>query len=232
MFGQISAVLKQALDTFSVKNDAFNKNIEKLTMLMNQVRAEDVNLDPIFFKNRFWDRPNKAPATYINIYQDDNVSIGIFILKPGMVLPLHNHPDMHGLIKVLAGKIRITSYSINTERTKGYETKISSSIPIFSRQFIVVEKSSELISDEKNFCSVLYPEQKNLHQVESIGGPAAFMDILSPPYETLGINGELRRCCYYKILAEMAPNIFKLEKIESPPDFWTDAAPYKGHLSL
>lgn len=35
-----------------------------------------------------------------------------FFFFSGNKLPLHNHPLMHGIIKVLAGSLKITSYSI------------------------------------------------------------------------------------------------------------------------
>ena len=35
--------------------------------------------------------------------------VGIF--REGEHIPLHDHPDMHGIIKCLAGSLKITSYT-------------------------------------------------------------------------------------------------------------------------
>ena len=41
-----------------------------------------------------------APVTYVQLYEDKDVTIGVFILKRGTKIPLHDHPDMHGILKV------------------------------------------------------------------------------------------------------------------------------------
>jgi cysteamine dioxygenase len=38
-------------------------------------------------------------VTYIGIYEDRDISVGIFIIRCGRRIPLHTHPGMHGLIK-------------------------------------------------------------------------------------------------------------------------------------
>ena len=37
------------------------------------------------------------------------------------------------------------------------------------------------LNPESGSC-VLEPHKSNIHRVESVGGPAAFLDILAPPY--------------------------------------------------
>ncbi|KAK9880139.1 hypothetical protein WA026_008654 [Henosepilachna vigintioctopunctata] len=225
MLGQINVVLKQALETFTCRREVFHQNIEKLKHLMNNVTIDDVRLNPALLSSNIWQKPNKAPATYVDIFQDNNVTMGIFVLKPDMTLPLHDHPDMHGVIKVIFGKIKITSYSVNSENISTLGN-YSNQMPTHKRSHLIVEKDSEITMDSSSSCCILYPNHKNFHEIQSIGGPAAFMDILSPPYETLSEDGEVRRCNYYKVLSEIAPNIFHLQKVDSPSYFWTDSAPF------
>lgn len=236
----ISAVIKQAITTFSCGKEVFYKNLEVLTSLLDKTRATDVDLHPQFMSEQLWKRKNKAPVTYVDIYDDPNLSVGIFILKPGMKLPLHDHPHMYGLIKVIAGVIKITSFSLNTEATRkaggaGFKSKTNWTFVIdfflgdnFFRNELTAELNSEVLATSESSSCVLEPEKGNLHEIESVGGPAAFIDILSPPYETYIPNVGPRKCSYYKLVKELAPKVFKLEETGSPSWYWNDTFPYTG----
>lgn len=218
----ITAVIKQAIATFSCTKDVFCKNLESLTSVLDKTRAADVDLHPQFMSEHLWKRKNKAPVTYVDIFDDPNLSVGIFILKPGMKLPLHDHPHMYGLIKVIAGVIKITSFSLNTEATRK-----AGGDNLF-RNELVAELSSEIVASSDTSSCVLDPEKGNLHEIETVGGPAAFIDILSPPYETYIPNVGPRKCSYYKVIKEVAPKVFRLEETGSPAWYWNDTFPYTG----
>lgn len=236
----ISAVIKQAITTFSSAKEIFNKNLEILTSLLDRTRASDVDLHPQFMSEQLWKMKNKAPVTYVDIYDDPNLSVGIFILKPGMKLPLHDHPHMYGLIKVIAGVIKITSFSLNTEATKkaggdrfecetpwGFVMNFFVGDSFFHNQ-LTAELCSELLATSDSGSCVLEPEKGNLHEIESVGGPAAFIDILSPPYETYIPDVGPRKCSYYKIVKELTDGVFKLEETGSPAWYWNDTFRYTG----
>ncbi len=53
----------------------------------------------------------KAPITYISVYNDPDFSVGVFVVGGGQRIPLHNHPRMFGLLKVVAGDVDIECYS-------------------------------------------------------------------------------------------------------------------------
>lgn len=215
---QISTVLKQALTTFASKKEKFQANLDDLKSLLDKITASDVNLNPQFMTDALWKSQNKAPVTYINIYEDDIISMGIFILKPGMKLPLHDHPQMYGLIKIISGTARIRSFSIqdNLQEKFGFPLVLTA------------ECSSDLVANSASECCVLEPEKRNLHEIESVGGPAAFLDILSPPYDTVIPNLGPRKCSYFQIINQLAPKLFMLQEIDSPQWFWSDSHPYCG----
>ncbi len=53
-----------------------------------------------------------CPCLYTEIYDDDDMNVCIFTLRnTGSEIPLHDHPDITGLIKVIFGSARVTSYS-------------------------------------------------------------------------------------------------------------------------
>ena len=49
--------------------------------------------------------------TYIPVAENKHISMGIFVIREGQNIPLHDHPHMHGLIKCIQGRLKITSYS-------------------------------------------------------------------------------------------------------------------------
>ncbi|VEN44307.1 unnamed protein product [Callosobruchus maculatus] len=233
MASHINSVLKQAILTFTSKPELFTPNLNALAALLDKTTAEDVNLQPQFSTESLWSRPGKAPVTCIDIYEDQNITMGIFILKPGGHLPLHNHPEMYGLIKVISGKVRITSYSLNTPKTLEVDRRSFKDDPppalVFSRKKILTAElvSSEIVDTSSKPC-MLEPNDKNLHEIESVDGPAAFLDILAPPYSTLIPNNGPRLCSYFAVLSQVSPNVFKLQEIKSPSWYWNDMFPYTG----
>lgn len=217
----IATVLKQALTTFTSRNDVFNQNLEALKLLVDKTIASDVNLNSQFLEEH-WRKDRKAPVTYIDIYEDDIVTMGIFILKPGMKLPLHDHPQMYGLIKVLAGTLKITSFTVRTD-LDSFGDRRQLYPPIMT-----VEKHSEIIADNTTETCILEPENRNLHEIESLGEPSAFLDILSPPYETYIPNIGPRKCTYFKIINQINSVLYKVVEGPQPSWFWTDSLPYTG----
>ena len=152
----------------------------------------------------------EAPCTYIKIHEDLDVSLGVFIIKPGFKIPLHNHPKMHGLLKVVHGQVDISVYT-KTNLTEATE------IPPFLRdrthlidQGFVFPTTKEKLKSitsgneavilspgnlttffifDKKTCQttthgfLLLSELKNYHEIRNVGdGHAAFFDILAPPY--------------------------------------------------
>ena len=101
----IQAVVQTARRTFSRKfqnfvlnPEEFSSSLNELKKLLDGLRACDVGLDKSHaLKSTV---PSMAPVTYIKIHEDQDVSIGIFLVKGGQKIPLHNHPKMHGLLKV------------------------------------------------------------------------------------------------------------------------------------
>ncbi|KAF5276274.1 hypothetical protein FQA39_LY06623 [Lamprigera yunnana] len=168
--------------TFTCRKEVFYQNLEILRAVLDKTTADDVDLHPQFLTESLWNRSNKAPVTYVDIYEDRNLSMGIFILKPGMRLPLHNHPQMYGLLKVLAGTVKITSFSLSRDVPE--EKPMQSNNINQPLSSIIVERNSDLIVDSASEPILLDPFKGNLHEIESVGGSAAFLDILSPPYET------------------------------------------------
>ncbi|XP_075479131.1 plant cysteine oxidase 3 [Primulina tabacum] len=128
------------------------------------------------------------PITYVDVHEGENFTMCIFCFPTSSVIPLHDHPGMTVLSKVLYGSLHVKSYdwvepaqiqkSAGTERSKVRLAKL-----------VVDEVLTAPCST-----SVLYPRRGgNLHCFTAVT-PCAVLDILAPPYdETCG-----RGCTYYR----------------------------------
>lgn len=226
-------IARQALVTFrnpprigEEAGRSFQENHGQLKNLMSEVCAADLKLAP-----RRADSPARShhqpPVTYMHICETDHFSMGVFLLKSGTSIPLHDHPGMHGVLKVLYGKVRIRCFD-------RLERPSSSPLPhqayTDSLRLSVLRSTAEYTA-ESGPC-VLSPDRDNLHQIDAVDGPTAFMDILAPPYDP--DNG--RDCHYYTVLTEaegqqgsgQPGQEMWLREVSQPADFWCGAEPYPG----
>ena len=49
-------------------------------------------------------------------------------------------------------------------------------------ELFLAEQDSVVHVTPESTCCILSPDKANIHKIESVGGPAAFLDILAPPY--------------------------------------------------
>ena len=55
--------------------------------------------------------PSGVPhVSYVHLFSDAAFSMGIFVLPAGAKIPLHDHPEMTVLSKLLYGTLQVTSY--------------------------------------------------------------------------------------------------------------------------
>lgn len=259
MAALIQEVSLAARRTFanSLKDPAFQERFNELVKLMSRVRSRDVNFN-VALTQRNIGRGDCAPVTYIHLFEDQYFSMGIFVLRENARIPLHDHPGMYGLIKVIHGRISVksfdhviippeddpssTSSSTTANPTSGKSSshfdvsfkKLFSDSAKNPRPFLDVPHREATVNDD---CCILTPTKGNIHEVRSSGGAAAFLDILAPPYDMETAD---RRCFYYeKVSTKITPTSALLEKypnnqlqwlvqVQQPSDFWCDEAEYEG----
>lgn len=132
-------------------------------------------------------------------------------------MPLHDHPNMCGMLKVISGRLKVESYS-----------RISSPN---SNDLLVRAENVKIINDSSE-ASVLHPENGNYHELTALDGrPAAFYDILSPPYSDENDTSETARHCsfYQKIMVDNSGSnaIIRLIKIPAPSHYFCDTFTYE-----
>lgn len=207
-------ILRQAFKTFDQSNKAtFNTNFALLKQLTEQLTIRDIQIQPQQFEAIFR-KPGRAPCTYVHIFENDIVSMSVFVMREGYTMPLHDHPCMHGLLRGLFGKLKVQCYT---------KQPLKSSEPLYDPNSLEVYgyANEPKFVDPNSECATLTPTERNYHEITAVGGMAAFFDILGPPYEAaIPIYGS-RRCGFYRVtgaktLTNVASNAGIFEKQQLP----------------
>lgn len=228
MSSLFARVVKQSLITFARDNySAFSSNLAILKTLVDQLQSNDLNIDPYLLSNNYFKSfSQKAPVTYLEIFEHRTFTMGVFILANKYTMPLHDHPG-YGLLRVISGKAQIQSYSVDSETSKLDQYPIES--PILS----VIEELPAVISANTE-CSLLTPNKNNIHGITAIDDePAAFFDIISPPYDSHdSVNGPKKCSFYRKIPIQQTTSNAEnhrvyLQRINTPSHYYCDTAYYQ-----
>lgn len=151
--------LSTAPDTPQLPDD-----IKSITDMMHTLNADTIGL------HRISDQISRNKIAFIEVVHNPVLTVVIIVIPPGHALPLHDHPNMTGFIKVLHGRIRVRTYSKIGASKDGQQ-------PAF--------KMSESVLSRRSYPQVVTPTMGNIHSIEYERGEgyAAFLDILSPPYD-------------------------------------------------
>ncbi|KAK4793816.1 hypothetical protein SAY86_011810 [Trapa natans] len=163
------------------------EEVQRLSLILDNMKPEDVGLSKdLQFKTKHG--VEAIPKViYTAIYKCDNFSMCIFFLPSGGVIPLHNHPGMTVLSKLLLGSMHVKSYDW-ADPTDAPDATPGSSPVRLAR----VKADGVLVAPCDS--SVLYPTTGgNIHAIKALT-TCAFLDVLGPPYS----EEDGRDCSYYK----------------------------------
>ncbi|XP_033757520.1 2-aminoethanethiol dioxygenase-like [Pecten maximus] len=242
----VQKVFQSAYKLFSrvtVGSSSFNEHLREVTVLASKLTATDVNFsfhdDPE--TQRQVEQGNVAPAVYVHLWEDRVLSMGIFVVRQGCRIPLHNHPDMHGICKVIQGTVRVNSFTpmspVGLDIPKHISQNAKQSLlPLLRKkeqsQFSPVTTHSSITLTKDDPACVLSPSAGNIHEMVSVDGPVAFIDILAPPYDHT--TGE-RVCQYYQENSSedgtsnsSNGQVHWFRCVPPPNSFWCDTMDYTG----
>ncbi|KAM9424279.1 2-aminoethanethiol (cysteamine) dioxygenase a [Pholidichthys leucotaenia] len=250
----IQKIAKQAHVTFRGLKSATNGDnkvvtdkLHHLISLVTSVRAADLKIAPrkSAASSGATGLRSPPPVTYMHICETEVFSMGVFLLGTGASIPLHDHPGMNGMLKVLYGKVNVRCFDKLEDNPSEKTTPAHFSPRLDPLQMSSVWRatlrSMVEYSEDSGPC-LLTPARDNLHQIDAVDGPAAFLDILAPPYNPDGG----RDCHYYRVLQTVmeegtdatgnrqqqgeteSEEAAWLLEIPQPEDFWCGGEPYPG----
>lgn len=228
MTSYFAQVIKHARFTCDPTNASFRSNFLGLKQMVDKLTVTDIQLDCSIIYNQpaYRSPPVCPPCRYVHIYSNSNVSITVFILSESYTMPIHDHPQINGILKAISGKIRIQSYTAKTDSPNNLHH--ASDLPASMFVPVIKEQPKELTECSESV--VLTPTEGNFHEITAVGGPAAFFDILSPPYESVIPIYGARRCSFYAKVesnnTSKNSNIF-LQRIPCPSHYYCDSVEYE-----
>ncbi|XP_051209920.1 plant cysteine oxidase 5 isoform X1 [Lolium perenne] len=225
-------------ESFSVDGPISEEALQRVLTILDKIRPSDVGLEQEAYVARNWNNPSHdsngrrepngtdqdmPPIKYMHIHECETFSMGIFCMPPSSIIPLHDHPGMTVLSKLLYGELHVESYDwidVNdqTEQLKARPAKLF--------------KDCEMSRPQT---TVLFPDRGgNIHTFRAIT-PCAVFDVLCPPY----LPGVGRDCSYFKkssLNESPAPNcsevvwLDELEGHQPPEGFSVTSGSYKGPI--
>lgn len=232
----ISRICQQARITFDVANlKDLARNLHVLKSLVDSLRYCDLRLNPELISKKYFNQTDKAPCTFVSLYEDERVTMSVFIMAENYTMPLHDHPQMHGVLKCIAGSLSIQSFSINEMDSSPVDVlerlyAIDPERP-GTKKHVQCRREAPLEVNEESPAVILTPDQRNFHEITALGGPVAFFDVLSPPYDTpIEDRPYLRRkCTFFKVQEAVdspEENTVLLEKTPQPLSYFCDSVEY------
>uniref|UniRef100_A0A1D2A7X5 cysteine dioxygenase n=1 Tax=Auxenochlorella protothecoides TaxID=3075 RepID=A0A1D2A7X5_AUXPR len=152
------------------------------------------------------------PIRYLHIFEDGEVSLGIFCLPKGACIPLHNHPGMTVFSRALLGRVHVLSFDWAEAHTDAMAGTVEGpAAPAREARRVL-----DCVMGSGDDPALLQPTSGgNIHQFTAVTD-CAVLDLLTPPYSL----DDGRDCTYYHVEGPgSGDGTFLLREAEPPSDF-------------
>lgn len=139
-------------------------HVQEVTALMRMLNLKDDAFD------RLYEGYTKATGSFPQIkavHAQQEFKVVTVEFKPGDAIPLHNHPDMTGVIFCLAGTVQIEAFDLLTEASPSGKLKI--------------KRCADQLLKPGEF-STLTAARGNIHALQATEH-TELLDIFTPPYD-------------------------------------------------
>lgn len=161
--------------------------------------------------------PSGSTVTYLPVHEANLLHIGVFCLPAGAAIPLHDHPGMTVLSRVLYGRVRIAAY--DWLRNDGV-----------GKGGIARKVAEDELAGPRGTCT-LFPSYANVHSLTAVT-TCAVLDVLAPPYA----RASGRDCTYFQAVAlgdndaaeDLGTELVRLKPCDPPEDFEVKRGIYHG----
>ncbi|EQC41407.1 hypothetical protein, variant [Saprolegnia diclina VS20] len=140
---------------------------------------------------------------YYKLWEAESISMGIFFMPPGSKIPLHDHPFMSVVTRVLYGSFHLKAYNL----LEHDQVDDQGAPLLLAKQTRNKHVTAPCTMD-------LNPWQHNLHELVAEGAiGCAVFDVTIPPYDDLDRHGN-----HYKVIKpqEDMEDVFVLQTTEGP----------------
>ncbi|KAM0907078.1 hypothetical protein ACQ4PT_016402 [Festuca glaucescens] len=131
-----------------------------------------------------------------------SLQIGIFCVPASSIIPLHNHPGMTVISKLLYGKVHVKSYDW---------------FDIDDSRNLSKVRPAKVVRDGEISAPCGAMVLGNIHAMKAIT-PCAILDILSPPYS----SEDGRHCSYFRRLPKSDPSGILLDRTRESEFVWLE----------
>lgn len=136
-------------------------------------------------------------AEYCDIYKDPSIHIMAIFMPPKLVYPIHDHPEMLAISKILKGKAVVSYYDIidagifYKDLPKLNFSKLSGRL-------------ARAVALQENDMECLLPHKANLHSFES-QQRTVILDVMFNYYDD-----QERQCSFFELGAPVGGDVFEL----------------------
>jgi hypothetical protein len=108
----LQRIVNHSLRTFARPLHVEKESLAELKEMVHKLTPEDVGIPPRIPKesSKHISRLNRRVPTMSTIIKTPQAELAVFFVPKHEVIPLHDHPGMHVLSKVLFGRFKLESY--------------------------------------------------------------------------------------------------------------------------